>query len=38
MNTSSNLSHYLLNVIAPDGTWIHGGTMNKETSYSFTAQ
>ncbi len=35
--SDSNLSHYWLNVIAPDGTWIHGGTMNKETSYSFVA-
>lgn len=35
--SGSNLSHYWLNVIAPDGTWIYGGTMNKETSYSFVA-
>ncbi|MDE6780880.1 MAG: amidase domain-containing protein [Ruminococcus sp.] len=36
--SGSNLSHYWLNVIAPDGTWIYGDTMNKNTSYSFTAQ
>ncbi|MBD5144215.1 MAG: peptidoglycan DD-metalloendopeptidase family protein [Ruminococcus sp.] len=34
----SNLSHYWLNLIAPDGTWIYGGTMNKDTSYSFIAE
>ena len=32
----SNLSHYWLNLIAPDGTYVYGGTMNKNTSYSFT--
>ena len=36
--SGSNLSHYWLNIIAPDGTWIHGGTMNKDTSYSFVAE
>ena len=34
---NSNLSHYWLTVIAPDGTWVYGGTMNLETSYSFVA-
>lgn len=35
--SGSNISHYWINVIAPDGTWIHEGNMNLETSYSFSA-
>ncbi len=35
--SNSNLSHYWLNIINPDGTWTYGGTMNKNTSYSFIA-
>ena len=34
---SSNISHYWINVIAPDGTWIYEGNMNLDTSYSFSA-
>lgn len=33
--SNSNLSHYWLTIIAPSGTWVYGGTMNKNTSYSF---
>ena len=36
-SSSSNISHYWINVIAPDGTWIHEGNMNLSTSYSFSA-
>ena len=35
--SNSNISHYWINVIAPDGTWIHEGNMNLSTSYSFSA-
>ena len=35
--SNSNISHYWINVIAPDGTWIHEGNMNLDTSYSFSA-
>ncbi|MDD6085815.1 MAG: phage tail tip lysozyme [Oscillospiraceae bacterium] len=35
--SDSNISHYWINVIAPDGTWIHEGNMYLETSYSFIA-
>lgn len=33
--SGSNLSHYWLNITAPDGTTILNKTMNKNTSYSF---
>lgn len=36
-SSSSNISHYWINVIAPDGTWIYEGNMNLSTSYSFSA-
>ena len=35
--SNSNLSHYWLTIIAPDGTYVYGGTMNLNTSYSFAA-
>lgn len=35
--SDSNLSHYWLNVIAPDGTYVYGDGMGKNTSYSFIA-
>ncbi len=34
--SNSNLSHYWLQISAPDGTRILNETMNKNTSYSFT--
>lgn len=33
---NSNLSHYWLTIVAPDGSTLLNETMNKNTSYSFT--
>ena len=33
---SSNISHYWINLIAPDGTWIDEGGQGLRTTYSFT--